>query len=73
MTSFTAAQRMTTAEPPEPLTFSALRIHFIQANPSADWRPSGEAFWCVLCVLWLNIRVHSCAFVVPFYIYLFAA
>jgi hypothetical protein len=36
MTSFAAAQRMTTAKPPEPLTFSTFRIHFIQTNPSAD-------------------------------------
>jgi hypothetical protein len=36
MTSFAAAQRMTTAEPPESLAFSAFRIHFIQANPSVD-------------------------------------
>jgi hypothetical protein len=36
MTSFAAAQRMTTAEPPEPLTFLAFGILFIQANPSAN-------------------------------------
>jgi hypothetical protein len=36
MTSFAAAQRMTTAEPPKPLAFSVFRIHFIQTNPSAD-------------------------------------
>jgi hypothetical protein len=36
MTSFAAAQRMTTAEPPEPLDFSAFRVHFIQTNPPAD-------------------------------------
>ena len=64
MTSFAPREAMTTAEPPEPLTFSALRIPFIQTNPSADCRPGGEAFWCVLCVLWLIIRVHSCSFVV---------
>ena len=51
---------MTTAEPPEPLTFSVFRIHFIQTIPSVDWRPGGEAFWCVLCVLWTEI---SCEFV----------
>ena len=59
------AKRWQPPQPPEPLTFSAIRIHFIQTNPSADWRPGGEAFWCVSCVLWLKIRVHSCPFVVP--------
>jgi hypothetical protein len=36
MTSFAPREAMTTAEPPEPLTFSAFRIHYIQTNPSAD-------------------------------------
>ena len=56
---------MTTAEPPEPLDFSAFRIHFIQTNPSADWRPGGEAI-CVISVIcgyektkFVFIRVHS--------------
>jgi hypothetical protein len=29
-------EAMTTAEPPEPLAFSAFRIHFIQTISSAD-------------------------------------
>jgi hypothetical protein len=36
MTSFAPREAMTTAEPPEPLTISAFRIHFIQTKPSAD-------------------------------------
>jgi hypothetical protein len=36
MTSFASREAMTTAELPEPLDFSAFRIHFIQTNPSAD-------------------------------------
>jgi hypothetical protein len=36
MTSFAPREAMTTAEPPEPLAFSASRIHFIQTNPSTD-------------------------------------
>jgi hypothetical protein len=36
MTSFAPRETMTTAEPPEPLDFSAFGIHFIQTNPSAD-------------------------------------
>jgi hypothetical protein len=36
MTSFAPREAMTTAEPPEPLTFSASRIYFILTNLSAD-------------------------------------
>ena len=44
MTSFAPREAMTTAEPPEPLYFSAYRIHYMQTNSSEDWRPGGEAF-----------------------------
>ncbi len=39
---------------------------FIQTNPSADWRPGGEAF-CLFRVFsgLQKIRVHLCSFVVP--------
>jgi hypothetical protein len=36
MTSFSSREATTTAEPPEPLTFPAFGIHFIQTNPPAD-------------------------------------
>ena len=36
MTTFAPREAMTTAESPEPLDFSASKIHFIQTNPSAD-------------------------------------
>ena len=65
MTSFAAAQRMTTAGQTE-----APRVIRSQKFPSANdlYRTMAdvcEAFWCILCVLWLQIRVHSCPFAVP--------
>ena len=50
MTSFASREAMTTAEPPEPLIFSAYRIHYNQTNSLGDCRPGGEAF--------VSIRVH---------------
>ena len=44
MMLFPPRKVMTTAEPPEPLYFSASRIHYMQTNSSEDWRPGGEAF-----------------------------
>jgi hypothetical protein len=52
MTSFAAAQRMTTAEPPVAVTFSAFRFLYPQQFSSGTVGPGGEAFWCVLCFLW---------------------
>jgi hypothetical protein len=36
MMLFPPREATTTAEPPEPLAFSAFGIHFIQTNPLAD-------------------------------------
>jgi hypothetical protein len=52
MTSFAAAQRMTTAEPLEPLAFPAFRIHYIQTKHIGACRPGGKAFRFIQCILW---------------------
>jgi hypothetical protein len=44
MTSFAAAQRKTTAEPPVAVTFSAFRFLFPQQFFSGIGGPGGEAF-----------------------------
>jgi hypothetical protein len=46
MMLFPPREATTTAEPPEPLYFSAYRIHYMQTHSSEDWRPGGEAHWC---------------------------
>ena len=62
MTSFAPREAMTTAEPPEPFVSFLINVLFLSLIPSGIVGPGGEAFWCVLCVLWLKfvlIRVHS--------------
>ena len=64
MTSFASREAMTTAAVAGAVcVILDQRLVFII---DSFWycRPGGEAFWCVLCVLWLKIRVHSCPFVV---------
>ena len=71
MTSFAPREAMTTAEPPEPLIFSAFRIHFIQnksfSELTARWR--GFCLFRVFSGLITDIRVHSCPFVVSVKVY----
>jgi hypothetical protein len=52
MTSFASREAMTTAEPPVADTVSAFKFLFPQQFSSGTGGPGGEAFWCVLCVLW---------------------
>ena len=52
MMLFPPREAMTTAEQPEPLHFSAYGIHYMQTNSSEDWRPGGEAFLFIQCILW---------------------
>ena len=62
-------EAMTTAELPEPLDFSAYRIHNNQTKSLGDCRPGGEAFQCNLCILWF--KKFSCPFVLLSFIFLF--
>jgi len=64
MTSFAAAQRMTTAESPEPLAFSAFRTQFFKQILQQIDGPAARHFVCfvyfVCFVLrFVCIRVHS--------------
>jgi hypothetical protein len=44
MTSFAAAQRMTTAEPPEPFVSFMISILFLSLNPSGVVGPAARLF-----------------------------
>ena len=62
MTSFAPREAMTTAEPPEPLDFSAFRIHFFKQILQLIDGPAARHFgvFCVFCGLkFVCIRVHS--------------
>ena len=63
MTSFASREAMTTAEPPEPLDFQHPEFILFKQFLQQIVGPAARHL-CVLCVLWLKIRVHSCAFVV---------
>ena len=69
MTSFAPREAMTTAEPPEPLAFSASRIHFYSNKSfnglTARRRGFFEFFVYFVDCFVVKIRVHSCPFVVP--------
>ena len=61
MTSFAPREATTTAEPPEPLTFSAFRIHFIQTNLQ---RIDGPAVRHSVCSVYsVDYKKNSCPFV----------
>ncbi len=68
MISFAPREAITTAAAAGAVTIICNQHLVSSLNPFGNCRPGGEAFWCVLCilwtVLWLKIRVHSCPFVV---------